>query len=930
MVASRALLQFSARYLSGPTLRGLVRNVGDVNSAALAAGTALASMGVAGLAAAVNAEKGLREVNTLLGLGSQGFQQLTQDTLTFSSEVGRTSRDVIPALYQSISAGIPRENVFGFLETASDLARAGVTDLRASTDLLTTATNAYANSNLTANRAADVFFAAVRRGKTTIDEIANSAFNLLPTASNMSVAFEEATAAMTALTLQGVPTSVAMTQIRALITALGAPTIRAANAARELGFELGTERLAAEGLLPVLQSLITATGGNDEVTRRLLGSQEALQAAFVLTGDGGKSYRDILNDVTDSQGEAARAAEEMEQSVGVQLEMALADLETQLTALAIDLLPAFNSALGWVTDNSGAVIGAIAALGAAWVAYKVAVGGAAIATAFATGGISAISGGAAAAAIAAALGIAFAFSYSGGGTGRRERQIGVEEERATDDIAAFAIRINALQAELDQGVSDVRAERLRDDIAYYQSEIEHRRGRLRELNIERGNLNRDLDAAAASATGFEAAARAAGGTGSQTTQALTDAQKYGLLRRNFELGRITLDEFLAASAGLREAPRLTANQQIVQGLGLDISDPNAFLHAVATGRTPPPAGARGEQEVTTTDPRTHAAIDAAERVLRSILGEQERADNELIRIQERDLLPEQRAVNETLRDIADLDARIAAATTVEERIALEQLRETKRQVLLTEHMDARDAERQERERAAEERRRAAEAAREEALSEAQRFAERAEDPTQAILERLVRVGERGGTEAQQRLREILEREAERGAVFNERGEIIGYRQGSEGRQARDVAPAIEEFETLRRAYHDGLITWAQFTGAFAEGLTGDASRDGVVDGVPVAPPGTAPGVPAGDGTTPPSTAVTAPAQALTSGQAVTLLTEIRNTIRTLAPRAYFVENADVEELRVALGIPAITRRLDGVEDVIHEQQRLARPEASGA
>ena len=392
--------------------RGLTASIGKINVAAALAGGALVGLGANALRGAINAERGLREVNTLLSLGSAGFKQLQTDTLEFAREVGRTSSDVIPALYQSISAGVPRDSVFEFLEVSSDLARAGVTNLKSSTDLLTTAVNAYASENLTAERAADVFFAAVRGGKTTVDEIAQSAFNLLPTAAAMRVRFEEATAAMTALTLQGTPTSVAMTQVRQLIASLGAPTKRAAQTAKELGFEMSAQRLQTQGLLPVLNDLIMATGGNEAKVRELLGSQEALQAAFVLTSGEGRTYERLLRDLEESGGATTAAAREMEEALGVQLEQTLAELQTTLEIIAIQILPPLNAALRWSVDNKQVIVAAIAAIGAAWLlaGNRAAVAGGQ----FAAAGAAAAGGGAAAAAGGGGFFAGLARGLSGG------------------------------------------------------------------------------------------------------------------------------------------------------------------------------------------------------------------------------------------------------------------------------------------------------------------------------------------------------------------------------------------------------------------------------------------------------------------------------------------------------------------------------------
>ncbi|MCZ9852503.1 phage tail tape measure protein [Brachyspira hyodysenteriae] len=115
---------------------------------------------------------GMREVLTLLPkLSNEGFESLKQETLAFSKEIGKVPEEVVPALYQSLSAGVPRENVFEFLKTAGKAAIAGVAELETSVDGLTSVTNAYGTEVLNANRTSDIMFQTLKLGKTDFTQL---------------------------------------------------------------------------------------------------------------------------------------------------------------------------------------------------------------------------------------------------------------------------------------------------------------------------------------------------------------------------------------------------------------------------------------------------------------------------------------------------------------------------------------------------------------------------------------------------------------------------------------------------------------------------------------------------------------------------------------------------------------------------------------
>ena len=74
----------------------------------LAMGAALAGIGAAGIKLAADFETSLAEVKTLLpDLDRGGMDELREGILEFSKELGITTKEAVPALYQAISAGCP-------------------------------------------------------------------------------------------------------------------------------------------------------------------------------------------------------------------------------------------------------------------------------------------------------------------------------------------------------------------------------------------------------------------------------------------------------------------------------------------------------------------------------------------------------------------------------------------------------------------------------------------------------------------------------------------------------------------------------------------------------------------------------------------------------------------------------------------------------
>ncbi|MCA9974240.1 MAG: phage tail tape measure protein [Anaerolineales bacterium] len=260
-------------------------------------------------------EKGVNEVFTLLpGISQDAMGQMQDDVLEFGKAVGRTSDEVLPALYQAISAGVPQENVFDFLQIASDAALGGVTTLEVAVDGITSVVNAYGDSVIDAATASDVMFTAVKLGKTDFEQLSKSLFNVVPTAASLGVTFTDVAANLAALTAQGTPTSVATTQLRAAF-------VEASKAGTKL--DLALRDLTGKGFADLIADGKTSSQIFTELResmpeqdfRDLFSSVEASNAVLGITNDTAAGIIETFGDVEDTLGATAEAAETMAQSM---------------------------------------------------------------------------------------------------------------------------------------------------------------------------------------------------------------------------------------------------------------------------------------------------------------------------------------------------------------------------------------------------------------------------------------------------------------------------------------------------------------------------------------------------------------------------------------------------------------------------------------
>ena len=244
----------------------------------------------------------------LANVSRKDFEMIKKQTLDFSSKMGIASEKVVPALYQAISAGIPKENVFTFLETAGRASIAGVTSLETAVDGLTSVVNAYGSDILNVEKASDLMFTTVRLGKTNFEELSKSLYNVIPTASSLGVSFEDVSAALATITIQGTPTSVATTQLRQALVELSKEGSKTDLIFRELAGKSFRDFISSGGdlqsALKLLESNANKTGKSISDSFSTSGvptaSVEAGNAVLQLTGKSADTFSSSLNEMNNS------------------------------------------------------------------------------------------------------------------------------------------------------------------------------------------------------------------------------------------------------------------------------------------------------------------------------------------------------------------------------------------------------------------------------------------------------------------------------------------------------------------------------------------------------------------------------------------------------------------------------------------------------
>jgi len=221
--------------------------------------TPILALGTAAVITFARLEKGLVNVNNLLSREELKIFGKDLEILQVNAlKTGFSIEDVNKGLFDTISALGASESSLNAFAASQILAIGGATNLATAVDGITSIMSVYKNTNVSATEAANAFFSAQVKGKTTVEQLSNAIGQVAPIASAAGVGYKELLAAMSALTTAGLSTDESATSLKGALTALIKPTKEAQKFLKSMGVIFGAANIKSKGLSKTLLSLAVA------------------------------------------------------------------------------------------------------------------------------------------------------------------------------------------------------------------------------------------------------------------------------------------------------------------------------------------------------------------------------------------------------------------------------------------------------------------------------------------------------------------------------------------------------------------------------------------------------------------------------------------------------------------------------------------------
>lgn len=304
----------------------------SILTAGIFAGVAAANFFGGAIKDAASLELRIARIKTLME-GTSEAQKAAFDAKNirnFSNEIGISADKVAESIYYMIGSGVQLQDAYAAVRAASNVAVATNTDLKFSSDFVSTALNAMGGTVdkltgqvLDSAHATDIFFAALAEGKGEPRELAQFISTAVPAAKGLAISYGEVNAAMAAGTLLGTKARKVTTGLSYIMRGLGNENKGVGEAFKEItgtGFAEWAKKSANQG--NALQKAIKILGtevGLGKISN--IGGAETGLEAIKLLLTVWPQYVAIQKEVAGASGDANTAVEIVNKTLSRQVDI---------------------------------------------------------------------------------------------------------------------------------------------------------------------------------------------------------------------------------------------------------------------------------------------------------------------------------------------------------------------------------------------------------------------------------------------------------------------------------------------------------------------------------------------------------------------------------------------------------------------------------
>ena len=304
-----------------------------------------AMVGVAGAKMAIDFEKNMTKINTLVGISAKEVNELGKEVMKLSGETAQAPEELADGLFFLTSAGLRGANALKTLEAVAKGTAIGLGDQADLAKVAAAAQNAYGAENLSAAKALDIFGGAVREGMFEAGDLAEVLGTQLGLSSSLGISFEETAAFIATYTKTTGDAKAASTSFGGVMMALAKTTPQMERALNKVGMTGDSVRksLGEKGLKATLEDIKGSFEASGVPLTDFFSKSQALKGVLGVLGNQTENYGSVLEGMSSSVGMVEEGFGQLEQQTGFKMQKAFNNLKLAASELGATLMPVFTA-----------------------------------------------------------------------------------------------------------------------------------------------------------------------------------------------------------------------------------------------------------------------------------------------------------------------------------------------------------------------------------------------------------------------------------------------------------------------------------------------------------------------------------------------------------------------------------------------------------
>lgn len=334
-------------------------------SAMVALGSATTAVGAAfkSLNTAADFEQQITKVGVIADASSSELKKLNDTALKLGASTSLSASEVAQAMGELAAKGMDTNKIVSAMPGIIAAAESSGEDLALTSEVVTSALNAFQLSANKASHVADVMAMSAKKTAAGVEDLGYSFKYAAPVANTLGISLEELAAATGIMVDKGLSGEQAGTSLRMALIRLSKPPTDARKALEKLGISVVDKNKKFKSLTQITEEWNKATKDLTETEKvqyaAAIFGTEAATGMLNLFASGPEKIDSLTKSLEKSSGAAQKAAKAMKENYKGSLEQLKGSIESAQIAFATPVLPVFQNLFEGITESIDQNIGGI-------------------------------------------------------------------------------------------------------------------------------------------------------------------------------------------------------------------------------------------------------------------------------------------------------------------------------------------------------------------------------------------------------------------------------------------------------------------------------------------------------------------------------------------------------------------------------------------